>query len=53
MVYSKRLDLVSCAIQQDLIAYPKLFACTNPKLLVYPTPSPHPLGNYQSVFYVC
>ena len=42
MVYPKRLDVVACAVQQDLIAYPFLmgeFAFTTPKLSIHPTPS--------------
>ena len=43
------LDIVPCAIQQDLIAYPlktQWFASTNPKLPVHPNyqTSPSPLA---------
>ena len=47
MVYLKRLDIVPCAAQQDLIAYPvqmESFASTKPKLPFDPTPSPFPLN---------
>ena len=30
-----------------------VFVSTNPKLPVYPIPSPFPLGNHNSVLYVC
>ena len=43
MFHQKWLDVVLCALQQDLIAYPlqmQWFAFTNPKLPVHPTPSP-------------
>ena len=42
MFHHKWLDIVLCAVQQDLIAYPlrmQLFASTNPKLPVHPIPS--------------
>ena len=41
--HHKRLDIVPCAIQQDLIAYPcqiQQFASINPRLPVHLTPSP-------------
>ena len=40
LFHHKWLDIVPCAIQQDLIAYPiqmQYFASTNPKLPVHPT----------------
>ena len=43
MLHRKWLNIVPCAIQQGLIAYPLhtlSFASTNPKLPVHPTPSP-------------
>ena len=43
MLYHKWPDIVPCAIQQDLIAYPlqmQSFASINPRLPVHPTPSP-------------
>ena len=53
MVYLRRLDIVPCAIQQDLIvSHFKQFASANFKLLVHPFPSLDPLGNHKSVFYV-
>ena len=48
MFYHKWLDIVPCAIQQDLIAYPlqmQQFPSTNPKLPVHPTPSPSATTN--------
>jgi len=48
MVYPKRLDIVPCTVQYNLIAYPFQmwkFAYANTKLLVYLTPSPIPLSN--------
>ena len=45
MFLHKWLDIVPCAIQQDLIAYPlqmQEFASMNPRLLVHSTPSPSP-----------
>jgi len=42
---SQEYDIVPCAVQQDLIAYPlhmQQFASTNPKLPVHPTLSPSP-----------
>ena len=43
MLHHKWLDIVLCAIQQDLVAYPfqrQLFASINPKFPVDPTSSP-------------
>ena len=45
MFHHKWLEIVPCATQQDLIAYPlqiQEFASINPKLLVHPTPYPTP-----------
>ena len=55
MFHHKRLDLMACAIQQDLIAYPLQmlqFASANPILPGRPTPSPSPLAT-PSLFFVC
>ena len=53
MFNHKWLDVVSCSIQQDLIAFPlqmQYFAFTNPKLPVHPT-TPQ-LGNHKSILHV-
>ena len=45
--HHKGLDIVPCAVQQDLIAYPlpmQEFASTIPKLLVHPSSSTFPLA---------
>ena len=55
MFYPKKLDIVPCAIQQDLIAYPlqrQKFASCKPKLPVPPSPSPSLLGNHKSILQV-
>ena len=46
-LHHKWLDIVPCAIQQDLIAYSlqmQEFASINPRLPVHPTPSHSPLA---------
>ena len=48
MFHHQWLDIVPCAIQQDLIAYPlqmQEFASINPIFPVHPIPSPFPLAN--------
>ena len=55
MFHHKWLDIIPCAIQQDLIAYPlqmSLFASTNPKLTIHPTSSRLPLGSHKFVLLV-
>ena len=53
MVYHRVLNMVPCAVQQDLVylSYMWQFASAHPKLRVQP-PS-LPLGNRRSVLYVC
>ena len=54
--YYRKLNRVPCALQWELVGY--LFyiqqcVCINPKLLIYPSPSPFLFGNHKFVFYVC
>ena len=56
MIYHKRLDIVPCAMQQDLVAYP--FECSslylltpNSQYILLPTSTL--LGNHKSVLYIC
>ena len=47
MLHHKWLDIALRATQQDLTANPfqkQYFASINPKLPIYPIPSPSPLG---------
>ena len=56
MFYCKRLDTVTCAVQQDLLVHPpqmQSFASTTPKFPGHPSPFPLPLGNHRSVLHVC
>ena len=56
MVHHRTLNIVSCAIQYDLVVHPSyipwfVFANhTLPVLLPFPC---LPLGNYKSVLYIC
>ena len=55
-VYHRVLNIVSCALQEDLVVYPSYiqqFASANPKLPVLPSLTSLPLGNPKSVLYVC
>ena len=48
MFHLKWSDVVPCAIQQDLIAYPlqmQYFSSTKPQIPVHPIPFPSPLAN--------
>ena len=54
MVCHKILNIIPCAIQQDLVVYPSYiyqFVYANPKLPIHPSSTP-PLGNHKSVFCV-
>ena len=56
LFYQRLLNMVSCAIQQDLVVYPsyiRQFASANPKLPVIPSPTPLSLVSHNSVLYVC
>jgi len=55
ILHHKWLDMVPCAMEQDLIAYPfqrQYSASINPRLTVRPTPSPSSLANHKSVLQV-
>ena len=55
MVYYNTLNIVPCAIQQDLVVYLfyiQQFVSASPKLLIYSSP-PFPFGNHKFVFSVC
>ena len=55
LVYHRMLNIVPCAIQQDLVVYSfsvKYLASADPKLPIHPSPAPLPLGNHRSVFRV-
>ena len=55
ILHHKWLDMVPCAMEQDLIAYPfqrQYSASINPRLTVHPTPSPSSLANHKSVLQV-
>ena len=55
MVYHRILNIVPCAIQQDLVVYPfyiyKLTSADS-NLPLHSSPNPRPLDNHQSVVYV-
>ena len=49
MVYHRILNIVSCAIQSDLVVYPFCiyqFSSANPNLTLHPIPSLFPLGSH-------
>ena len=55
MVYYRTLNIVPCAIQQDLVVYPFYiyqFASANSKFPIHPSPTIS-LGNCKSVLNVC
>ena len=52
IIYYRILDIVPCAQQQDLAVYPfyiEQFVSANPRLLIFPSPTPFPLW-YLSLF---
>ena len=52
MVYHRMLNIVPCALQQDLVVYPFFiyyFASTKPKLPIHPFPH-HPLATVLCVW---
>ena len=56
MVYHRLLNIVLCAMQQDVVVYAfytyKLTPA-NPKLPLLPFSNPLPLGNHKANLYVC
>ena len=55
MTYHRVLNIVPCAIQQNLAVYPFYiyqFVSANPKLLIQPSPMCLPLGNHQFILNV-
>ena len=50
------LNIVPCAIQEDLVAHPSYvfwFASANSKVPLHPSSTPLLLGSHESVLYVC
>ena len=50
------IQLVPCAMQQDLVVYPFYkyqFASANPKFPIHHSPPLLPFGNHKSIFCVC
>ena len=56
IVYHRTLNIVPCAMQEDLVIYPfyiQQFASANPKFPVHPSPTNPAPRQPQSDFYVC